>query len=451
MAYMKDASGRRLDSFQVAGADEVGNLGRAQDIASAHGIPAPILDLNYAATMALAGFESYTRAATLDYTNALAATLTAAIDSPAFEHGVIPGTSGWRAPLGMKAAGSGYARCNPSAIIPATDEFTLVVDVNRPESYTGSGAIVSLHSGSVTHRVEVGVNGTYQPYAVVQRNGSVQYNVSLGAANGWYGRARRLVLSVKTGAFVFADTGNIVHSQASGTAPSRANLTSLDIGGNGGNASFFTGWVPRVQLLPRALTADEALTLSAAPTPLATWGDSLTDGTGATGNSGRYPDVLRATRWPVSGVYEGGVGGETSTQIRGRMVADTIRNDWTTVLWAGRNNYSALETVLSDVEAMTDHLTHSRFVVLSVINKASGQDEDAGSAGHTQIVALNAALATRYPNNYLDIRSLIVAASGGTNDAPNPTWMSDGLHLNNTGYAFVADQVGRFLGARGWF
>jgi lysophospholipase L1-like esterase len=98
---------------------------------------------------------------------------------------------------------------------------------------------------------------------------------------------------------------------------------------------------------------------------------------------------------------------------------------------------------------MVTNLTHKRFVILSVINRADGT-ENSGSSAYNQIVALNAALAAAYPANYIDIRSLIVTASSGTNDSPNNSWTADGLHFTNVGYAFVAGQVNAFLRSRNW-
>jgi lysophospholipase L1-like esterase len=448
MAYMTDSKKRRLDSIRVPATDEV--VSRTAGRYSTHALPAPVLDLDYASKMALAPYEIYARAATLDFTNGIGGTETAAINAPAFEHVPIPGQGTWRSPMGLKAAGSGYSHFNPLNIIPTANEFTIVVDVHRPETFTGAGVILAMHAGTIANRIEIGINATYQPYALVQAGGTVTFNAALGPSQGWYGRTRRLVLSVKSGAFSFADSQSSVNSQASGSIPSRAAWVNLDIGGNSANASYFTGWIRRVQILPRALTAKEALDVSAGTTAFACWGDSLTAGTGATGISGRYPEALRAMRWPVSGMHMGGVGGETSTQIKARMVADTLRADWTTVIWAGRNNYADLATVLADVAEMVGHLTHRRFLVMSVINKAN-LDENAGTVGYGQIMALNAALAAAYPNNYMDIRSMIVAASAGINDSPNTTWTADGLHLNNTGYAFVADQVGKYLSDAGWY
>lgn len=87
---------------------------------------------------------------------------------------------------------------------------------------------------------------------------------------------------------------------------------------------------------------------------------------------------------------------------------------------------------------------------MSVINRADGT-EGPGTTAYDNIAAINAALAATFPNNYLDIRSLIVAASGGTGDAPASGWTSDGLHLNDSGAAFVRDQVNAYLRGKGWY
>lgn len=450
MGYMRNLRGRRLDDIDVPSPDEIDPYVRAKRAFAVLDNPAPLLDLNYETKGALYGFETYTRAGTLGYTDIIGASQTAAINTPAFDYQPRV-LAGWRVPLGLSCSGSGYVSFNPTTMLPSSNEYTIVLDVERPSSFTGSGAIFAMHSGAATHRVEIGVNASYQPYATVQASGSVQYNVALGPNQDWYGGTRRLVFTMKASGYVFADTGKRVHSQlTASSAPARANLTNLNIGGSTGASSYFTGWVRRVRVLPVALTATQALALSAGDNPVACWGDSLTDGTGATGQSAIYPELLRAMRWPPSGVYEGGVGGETSTQIKTRMVAGTMMRGWTTVIWAGRNNYNSPTTVLADIAEMVATLTHRRFLILSVINKADGT-ESSGSAGHTAITSLNAQLATAYPNNYLDIRSLIVAASAGTGDAPNSSWTSDGLHLNNTGYAYVAGQVSDFLRGALWY
>jgi lysophospholipase L1-like esterase len=179
-------------------------------------------------------------------------------------------------------------------------------------------------------------------------------------------------------------------------------------------------------------------------------GDSLTAGTGGTGPGTKWQALLAQARLPWSPVANTGIGGQTSTQIRNRMVADLYHKDWTTVMWVGRNNITNAKIVMDDIAAMVATLTHNRFVVMSVLNNNDGS-ENPGSLAYNQIIALNQMIAAKYPNNYLDIRSLLVAASGGSNDHVNPTWAYDTIHLNNTGYAYVASQLDAFLRAKQWF
>ncbi|MDF3056378.1 MAG: hypothetical protein K0R17_593 [Rariglobus sp.] len=75
------------------------------------------------------------------------------------------------------------------------------------------------------------------------------------------------------------------------------------------------------------------------------WGDSMTYGTGAD-----HPDKGEKT-WPkwfteFSGikVIKKGVGGESSRQIRDRMLAESALHAEFTVIWAGRNDYSPPST-----------------------------------------------------------------------------------------------------------
>jgi lysophospholipase L1-like esterase len=147
--------------------------------------------------------------------------------------------------------------------------------------------------------------------------------------------------------------------------------------------------------------------------PVACWGDSLTQGNqDLTGVS--YPGVLQQLLGVP--VYNGGVDGQTSTQIAARMLAATNMYGYTDVFWAGRNNYkqplpSVPESqVLSDIASMVNALASSpkKFLVLSVPN-GDGIWDLKGTQDYNRIMALNSALAATYPNNYLDIRSYLVS------------------------------------------
>jgi hypothetical protein len=153
-----------------------------------------------------------------------------------------------------------------------------------------------------------------------------------------------------------------------------------------------------------------------------------------------------------------GAGGETSTQIRARMLAEPIHFGRTAVIWAGRNNYGARATVLSDIAAMVAALGHGRFLVLSVPN-GDYASEYAGQTGYGQIIDLNDTLAATWPDNYLDIRRILVDAydpgqpqdviDHGRDIVP-ASKRADAIHLNATGNAVVKTAVHAALAARGW-
>ena len=187
---------------------------------------------------------------------------------------------------------------------------------------------------------------------------------------------------------------------------------------------------------------------------IATWGDSLTAGTGATTDTAYPADLAKLSGYSV---YNGGVGGQTSTQIEARMVADTSKQSWPTIIWAGRNNISSPSTVEADIASMVSALQsagNSNFIILSVIN---GTNEPSGSTNYDEIKSINDSLSSTYGAHYLDVREYLVqtglSAEGiattsqdaidYANDAPPTSLRASGdtLHLNQYGYNVVAQYV----------
>jgi hypothetical protein len=146
------------------------------------------------------------------------------------------------------------------------------------------------------------------------------------------------------------------------------------------------------------------------------WGDSLTADTGVHS----YPAQLQQQTGLA--VYNGGVGGQTSTQIAARCVAATDKYGEFTVIWAGRNNYAAQSTVLADIASCVAVLpTPKRCLVLSITN-ANIPNEYSGQTNYNQIISDNTALAAIYTGGpstcgYLDIRSYIVGQYNAGNAA----------------------------------
>jgi hypothetical protein len=134
------------------------------------------------------------------------------------------------------------------------------------------------------------------------------------------------------------------------------------------------------------------------------------------------------------------------------------------IFWTGRNSLDALSRIPEATAAMVGVLTTSpkRFLVLSMTNTSS---EIQGSTNLTNILAMNAGLASAYPSNYLDIRSYLASSQALTDAGISPTpqdttdlsnnviptsLRNDSTHLNAAGYARVAHKVADFIEAKGW-
>ncbi|OGX91100.1 hypothetical protein BEN49_05515 [Hymenobacter coccineus] len=198
---------------------------------------------------------------------------------------------------------------------------------------------------------------------------------------------------------------------------------------------------------PRMPTPIAALAINGSN--IAAWGDSFTDS-----NYGRYPQTL--AQLSSYAVYNGGVGGQTSVQVKDRMVADVAKHTWPTIIWVGRNDAGNPAQVQASIAAMVAALAHTDYLVLSVCN---GEGEGKGTAAYGQITTLNSALAQTYGRHYLNVRSYLVSeydpndaqdTADYTADIPPHSLRQDFLHPNVAGSDLIAQYVyanfGRILG-----
>ena len=184
---------------------------------------------------------------------------------------------------------------------------------------------------------------------------------------------------------------------------------------------------------------------------MAFWGDSMTPGV-AQRLQQRYPDRE---------VYNGGVAGETSTQIAARQTSDTAgRNEWINIFWYGQNNQTDPGQIKADLAASIAKLApgNTRFLVLAVVNEAK-PEEARGAPIHDTIVQLNNELAALYPDHYLDVRTFLVNhydparpedVADFNEDVPPRSLRFDEIHQNNEGAELVTDWLKGILDARGW-
>ena len=182
--------------------------------------------------------------------------------------------------------------------------------------------------------------------------------------------------------------------------------------------------------------------------PIFGWGDSMTDGFSTT----NYPTQLTALYGYT--VTNRGVGGETSTQIKNRLVAETAAYSKSVIIWAGRNNIASPATVKADIATMISTIGHTRYLVVGIVN---GTNEPTGSPNYNLIVSLNNDLKAIYGNKFVAIREQLVSkydpaipqdVIDRSNDCP-PTSLhlsGDPLHLNTAGQTVVAEFFNQRLG-----
>lgn len=182
---------------------------------------------------------------------------------------------------------------------------------------------------------------------------------------------------------------------------------------------------------------------------IAMWGDSLT-----VGMTSILADMI-----PTYSVYNGGIGGEISTQIKTRMIADTDKYDFITVIWAGNNNATDITTVKEDIATMVSNLVDTKQYI--IIGMSINSAYPSGTGTYTTIKQLNSDLEVLYPNNYIDIHDYLVneaLSDAGiaptaqdiadiANDVVPDSLRNDAIHLNTDGYTQVSQQVIDFVNA----
>jgi len=182
--------------------------------------------------------------------------------------------------------------------------------------------------------------------------------------------------------------------------------------------------------------------------PIYGWGDSMTDGFGSV----NYPTQL--TSILSYAVTNKGVGGETSTQIKNRFLAEPANFPKSVIIWAGRNNYTSPTTVKADIATIISNLGHTRYLVVGIVNAST---EPKNSTAWTDINALNADLKVLYGKKYVPIREYLISKYNPLipqdvtdfNNDVTPTSIritSDPLHLNTLGNKYVAEYFNKYLG-----
>ncbi|RWY85169.1 hypothetical protein EHI44_16775 [Rhizobium leguminosarum] len=192
------------------------------------------------------------------------------------------------------------------------------------------------------------------------------------------------------------------------------------------------------------------------------FGDSFTELAYLTNPSDHWTNILAARMGRL--VSDQGIGGQTSTEVTDRSIADINYTDRAHIFFCGTNGPGPGHTVLGDIQAAVAALpAGTKFLILPSFNS---DNERQGSAGYNNKMANNAAVAAAFPNNYLDIRSMLIALSlpgqpyqdsaAITNDVLSAQLRffngtsTDALHPNAACVALYANMIGDWITAAGW-
>ncbi|MCK1577798.1 GDSL-type esterase/lipase family protein [Bradyrhizobium sp. 174] len=301
----------------------------------------------------------------------------------------------------------------------------------RSRKSSGQSIVAQIDDGSENNRIRFWRDTSGEGRLLVTSGGVDQLNEDLGV---WSDDSdRSLAVAFLNGSIRYSINGGAVVSAALATPP--VGLTTwrdgLDSAGIGAHTIL-----RRRAGYARVLSDTELRAKSLKRISGSVWdvGDSITGGsvTGQTFTA-TYPILLSNAM--SRRTFNAGVGGQTSTQILARVLAELDRTNWIWIINAGRNDGSAQSTILANIASMVAAMPSNNqcFGVLS-IPFATGDAQ----ATKDYIAAENAALAAAYPGNFINL------------DWTTVTRVSDGLHPDDAGLATITAAVQAYIVGKGW-
>lgn len=200
-----------------------------------------------------------------------------------------------------------------------------------------------------------------------------------------------------------------------------------------------------------------------APTRLVGFGDSLMDGTGATGNIGFLSLLSGSTGLsPI----ELGNGGETMFQISARVVSTISSYSAATDVflleggWNNRANDASydIQAVADAVSAFRSLNPSVRFLVMGVPTSSDSSDF-IGGANRARIDAMNSSRASVYTDRFVDVNTWLVDhynssiaqdVTDHSNGIVPSSLRSDLIHWNDAGHSLVRAALLAKMQAFGW-
>jgi hypothetical protein len=177
------------------------------------------------------------------------------------------------------------------------------------------------------------------------------------------------------------------------------------------------------------------------------YGDSIIGGS----NGGNFRDDL-SRMFGGCPIYNGGVGGETSTQCADRVVAAGAsgpKSAHIVGLCMGRNNAASYATVLADIARSVASLKHGRFFIMPVLN-GSASNEASGQALYSNMKTdINAVLKAAYGSRFIE-EIWTERNAGSATDQPRPEYLYDTVHPNAVGCGLIANSIHKLVRSFGW-
>lgn len=178
------------------------------------------------------------------------------------------------------------------------------------------------------------------------------------------------------------------------------------------------------------------------------YGDSFTHSAGATSVSNYWTSVL-SRLWNVQ-VEELGIGAQTATTIINRLIADSARKSYPTIIWAGNVGILDTATIIRELGRGVKSLGHDKFLIVGVINSSY---QAKPTSAYNTIAALNKRLSEIYTYHYVPVRETVVAAYNPklyydsvchAKDFAPLSLRYDSVHYNDSGYALAARKIAEY-------
>jgi len=175
------------------------------------------------------------------------------------------------------------------------------------------------------------------------------------------------------------------------------------------------------------------------------------DGDSFTAGEGSYNNTYLNQFATLSGLrpYNNGISGTTSAQILARVQAATNRLGYAHIIWSGRNDIptaTTAATIEANIASTVYALGHLRYIVIGILPDNS---EASNSDNYIKMAAVNTNSASVYGTRFINALTVLQAhGDGSANDNADiaagrvpRSLQADTLHLNATGYSWIATAV----------